>query len=162
MKITDSEKKNIIGLTFLSALLLTACAVPHYEDATRSDANHRTESAQSSCRLVFLKSSLCLNWYWEQATPKSLQYASMIVVFYDLKNMSVIKAPENPLSVRLWMDSMNHGSSPTTVESLAPGVFRVSKIYFIMDRDWTVHFELGRGDATHFEEVVEQLWIDPS
>ena len=156
-----SRRFFISTLSVVISLLMSACAVPNYEDPSRP-ASNRVESAQSNCRLVFSKSSTCLNWYWETATPKSLQYASMIVVFYDLKNMSVLKAPAYPLTVKLWMDSMNHGSSPTTVEAIAPGVFRVSKIYFIMERDWTLHFELARGDATHFEEVIEQLWIDPS
>lgn len=147
----------VVPLSFL----ILACAVPRYENVSTLPQG-RTESAQSSCRLAFKKSSLCLNWYWESAVPNSLQYASMIVVFYDSKNMSVVKNPLAPFSVRLWMDSMNHGSSPTTVEMVAPGVYRVSRVYFIMDRDWTLHFELNKGDADNFDEVIEPLWIDPA
>ena len=36
---------------------------------------------------------------------------------------------------------MGHGSSPTQVKQIEPGVFEVSQGHFIMGGDWEIRFE---------------------
>lgn len=45
---------------------------------------------------------------------------------------------EDTVQVVLWMPSMGHGSAPTVVEKVAPDVYHVKNVYFIMGGEWDV------------------------
>ena len=56
----------------------------------------------------------------------------------------------NPSNFRvsLWMPHHGHGSSPTRVEQISAGIYRVRDMYFTMDGQWDVRVRVKNGDAT--------------
>lgn len=67
---------------------------------------------------------------------------------FDIKNKSsTLAVPIGTWSVSLWMPSMNHGSSPITVEEIlspSPGLnhsYTAKEVYFSMHGDWIIRFQ---------------------
>jgi hypothetical protein len=45
------------------------------------------------------------------------------------------------VSAQLWMPSMGHGSSPTTVTRTGPHSWRVDRVFFLMPGPWEIRFK---------------------
>lgn len=76
---------------------------------------------------------------------------SFVVEFYNPDDRGQFVDLKNELEVLLWMPSMGHGSSPVTLEKVAPGQYRVSRVFFVMRGDWEIQFKLKNGNT-----VLEQ------
>lgn len=147
---------------YILLFFLAACAQPKYLNEKKNVKFSDKPLTGDSCSYQFVKYNLCLNWYWEGSQPQAKKYAS--VVFYFYKNESpqnLFSNIEVPIKVKIWMDSMNHGGPGIKTKSLSNGTFHASGIYFIMERDWTLRFQLGKEGQESFEEIAVPLWIEP-
>jgi YtkA-like protein len=139
--------RSLILLLVASSLMLFAgCAKPNYEDPQRDPAANQL----GNCDAFFSHANACIDLIWEKKPTKD-DMGSFVVEFYNPDDRSQFIDLHGTLDVVLWMPSMGHGSSPVTVEKLAPGQYRVSKVYFIMPGDWEIQFKLKNGDT-----VLEQ------
>lgn len=127
-------------------MLASSCAKPKYvnEIVSGTGENSGQEAQTGSCEIQFSTSSLCLLWYWK-LKPTSESEGTFIFKTYRLNNLDqtpvetdLIGLPE----VVLWMPSMGHGSTPTRVERLDVGTYRVSQVFFIMPGEWDIRFQV--------------------
>ena len=159
------------------ALSLFACAKPNYADksATTPGESTKTEppgsggavdapadgndgqpptddsrdSAQPQARLPVSQMPVFLEW---EKKPTDEEFGSFI-----LRTGQSSNDPEDVdgnLAVVLWMPSMGHGSSPVTVERIAKGTYRASKVFFTMPGDWEIRIQRKVGGR-----VAEQTAI---
>ena len=77
-----------------------------------------------------------------------------IALLISTKNGALVDLPI-PYSIYLWMPSMNHGSSPITINHLSTGVYKLIEIYFIMDGDWQLRTQLKSGNGVQEEIFFE-------
>lgn len=134
------------SLFFLALLLMTACAQPNYDDPTRDPAAQE----QGTCDLQFVQSQVCIDLIWEKK-PTETEAGSFVLEFYAPGDRSQFVDLPHTLEVVLWMPSMGHGSTPVTIDKLAVGQYRVSKVFFIMHGDWEIQLKLKSGN-----NVLEQ------
>ena len=97
---------------------------------------------------IFPASGISLNISWVTKINSTDPGLALLVT---TKNGALIDLPA-PYSIYLWMPSMNHGSSPITVNHLSTGVYKLSDIYFIMDGNWQLRTQLKAGN-TLLEEI---------
>jgi hypothetical protein len=90
--------------------------------------------------------------------PTESQVGEMEVSFTDLADERIFIDPKNKFSMYLWMSSMGHGSSPVSIEKLAPGKFLIKDIFFIMPGPWEIHFELKEEEKL-VDEIIYSLTI---
>lgn len=143
----------MFGKLTLLALLVScvACAKPKYADAIVSTPQG---AAAAPCEVKFEKSGLCLQWAWEVA-PGESDFGSLI--FKTLREESGQWVPADlsgTAALVLWMPSMGHGSSPTTVTRLESGTYRASRVYFVMPGAWDLRFQNKSGNSVIDEAVV--------
>lgn len=126
--------------------LASGCAKPKYINEVVSGAgeNLGQEVQAGRCEIQFSTSSLCLVWSWG-LKPTSESEGTLIFKTYRLNNLDqtpvetdLIGLPE----VILWMPSMGHGSTPTRVERLDVGTYRVNQVFFIMPGEWDIRFQV--------------------
>jgi len=143
----------IIFLAFFSLLMLN-CARPNFKDMALLDPNKKLEN----CSLQFSNLKTCLQVQWE-TPPTTKAYSSLILNFIDAQGEGVDLETlhEAQLKVILWMPSMGHGSSPTKIEKLASGSYRISRIYFIMPGDWEIRFQLSKDTQLLDQEKIELI-----
>lgn len=150
--------------TLLMILSCVACAKPRWastENQTPPEASQEDDgkgSADEGCRLQF-KSGLCLAWAWENA-PANSEFASLIFKTYRLIEGQI--QPEDlsgTAALVLWMPSMGHGSSPTTVTRIEKGLYRAAKVYFVMPGAWDLHFQ-NKVENKVNDEVVDSLIME--
>lgn len=139
-------------LTILALLVsCVACAKPKYADAT-IPAPQAASAPQ--CEVKFEKSGLCLEWAWEVA-PGESDFGSL--VFKTSREVNGQWVPEDlsgTAALVLWMPSMGHGSSPTTVTHIDTGTYRASRVYFVMPGAWDLRFQNKSGTSVIDEAVV--------
>lgn len=95
-------------------------------------------------------------WQWE-LMPTSTQVGSIIfkVVRANALDDSPMPVDLNSTpALVLWMPSMGHGSSPTTVEQVDTGSFRAKNVFFIMPGEWEIKFQIKEGNTVQDEAVV--------
>jgi len=128
--------------------MLMGCAKPNYEETQRSPA----ADEQGACDAFFAQANVCLDLIWEKK-PTNDDMGSFVVETYTPGDRSQFVDLKNQLEIVLWMPSMGHGSSPVTIEKIAPGQYRVSRVFFIMPGDWEIQFKLKNGN-TVLEETA--------
>ena len=91
--------------------------------------------------------------FWETA-PSVGAESVMRIEFVDGTTDAPI-ALNDQLGVELWMPDMGHGSSPTKIVAVTDGqgralagVYRISKMYFVMAGSWDVRLHLTAADGT--------------
>lgn len=130
----------------LAFLATTNCARPNY--ATNENATGLSGKPSGSICSATLPSSLCVKVTWE-TWPTESTFGSFVFLISDLKTNVLAVAPPQSVSVALWMPSMGHGSSPVTVEQVAPGIFRAKKVFFNMKGDWEIRFLVDGEQGSH-------------
>lgn len=90
-------------------------------------------------QMTFSKSQLKGTVQWEVG-PRAYDESIFIlkIVKTDGSPAELEKLPE----AELWMPTMGHGSSPTSVEKLSTGVYRVMSVYFVMTGPWEIKIKL--------------------
>ncbi len=133
--------------SFLLLLVGAGCAKPNYANEG-TNTGLATKPAGQRCTVEVSNGALCLKLTWE-VFPTESQFGSFIFLISDLHNDQLVAASPSPLTVTLWMPSMGHGSSPVTVETIAPGIYRAKKVFFNMKGDWEIQFAIGQARAIH-------------
>lgn len=154
-----SGRKNLT-LAFL-VIGFFGCAEPRYE-TTQPTSSGNTSQIQkvTDCESRFQNSGYCLLWQWEKM-PTSTQVGSL--------NFKVVRAnalDDSPIPVDLtsvpalvlWMPSMGHGSSSTTVEKVDTGSYRAKNVFFIMPGEWELRFQVKDGNTVQDETVVTLIF----
>lgn len=131
-------------LVLLTAFL-ASCAQPDYMTSEKIYPE-KTEKPTETCAYVFQSSQTCLSVEWK-ASPSSTEPGELSV--------TLTPAPSLSLSALLWMPSMGHGSAPVQVTQLDAGIYKITKMYFIMPGDWDVRLFL----KNEKNEVVDQVFI---
>ncbi len=136
----------------LTVFSFVACARPQYlsPETSAENANSKARSTDG-CVARFKISNACVNLKWE-VRPTENTFGSFIFttaegasgLLKDLTNDSPL-----PLKIILWMPSMGHGSSPVTIEKIAPGVYRARDVFFNMKADWEIRFQIGTDQAVY-------------
>lgn len=154
----------MFGKILTSVLLIScvACAKPRWapnESAAPEDAQKPEDANQiTACPLKF-SSGLCLEWDWEKE-PAESEFGSLIFKTYKLENSQVVPQDlSGTAALVLWMPSMGHGSSPTTVTRIEAGTYRASRVYFVMPGAWDLHFQ-NKDGAKVIDEAVDSLILE--
>ena len=123
------------------SLPLASCANPEYAQ------KNKIESLQADCDVYFEKLTACgkLTWSGTSVSTPGTQFQMNIVEFSD--SSQIEKLAGASLKVILWMPSMGHGSSPTSVNKISDTSFDVSNVHFIMGGYWEIRFELYQGST---------------
>lgn len=135
--------------------MLGACARPNYQDKTSVRPPSSFEKIKRSCELKFDSVGLCADYVWE-VVPTEEKTGSIILAFWNPNAPgSDWSEPETAPLLLLWMPGMGHGSAPVKVQSQtdAPGVYRLTNIFFTMHGAWELRFQLKKG-ADLVEQVV--------
>ncbi len=139
--------KIIFALTLaILAIGASSCARPHF--AAKKNNNDDTKKREKlSCDARF-RSGECLGLSWLTQPTESEAGSFVFKTFRQsldqtaLVTMAVV--PTSPITVRLFMPSMGHGSSPVAVTPTAPGDYRATNVYFSMHGEWQIIFELKK------------------
>lgn len=145
-----------LALTVLIAIL-AGCAEPKYETVQQAPAGNTSQSQKvTECEVLFQNSRYCLLWRWEQM-PTSTQVGSVVFKVVRANALDDSPMPVDLTAIPaliLWMPSMGHGSSPTTVEQVDTGSFRARNVFFIMPGEWELKFQVKDGSTIQDEAVV--------
>jgi hypothetical protein len=143
----------------VSAVLLlscVACAKPRW--ATNAVPDNASQAA--ACAVKFDKSGLCLDWAWE-VEPKDADFASLIFKTSRFTNGNqILEDLSGTATVVLWMPSMGHGSSPTTVTRIDVGTYRATRVYFVMPGAWDLHFQNKSADNKVIDEAIVPITME--
>lgn len=141
-----------MGRAFLPLLfLLTACAEPRYAPPGPAAPN-RPAAAGDCVRLP--ASGSCLRLAWEKL-PTTEETGTLLVSVTgpEASGLPVTRELDGELRAQLWMPGMNHGSTPTEVDRLGPGLYRVREVYFIMPGAWEIRLQVWRDGELRDEGV---------
>ena len=146
-----------LSVAFLMIALM-ACAQPRYVKAEDVGSNgEQTHSdTKADLTLGFQHQALYLSWYWE-TKPTASAVGSMIFKTYrpnQFDQSVVLTDLPGDVNVLLWMPGMGHGSSPTKVQRLDVGTYRVTQVFFVMPGEWEIHFQSKAGNVLNDEIVV--------
>lgn len=120
------------------------------------DPNLNDPSA-TNCDLRFQTSGFCLSWKWEEA-PTSQKAGTLVFKTYRANvydGTPVMLDFATLPSLVLWMPSMGHGSTPTTVTRLDVGTFRATNVFFIMPGEWQMRFQVKLPNEQADEAIVD-------
>jgi hypothetical protein len=110
--------------------------------------------ANKNCPLDYPNSNLCAKIEWIVGPNGDDGESSFFVKFWD-KHTGAPEGPyadpEHDVAVQLWMPTMGHGSSPVTMAEQAVGVYKATRVSFIMPGAWNIRVKLQDGNA-----LVEQ------
>ena len=141
--------KKFILLVALISAPLGACANPDY-------ASHpKPEIEAKECEIFFEKLGVCSKIVWVNAPAKKQDSKFQLVLTGVSDEESIEKLAQANLDVELWMPSMGHGSSPTTVQKINAVTYDVSNVHFIMGGDWEIRFTLKKGSEILDEAIFK-------
>jgi hypothetical protein len=115
------------------------------------------ESAESKnvsevdCDVHFKKSGFCaaMDWVKHQTDEETGEFVLRFWKAGEGRASGPYVSPPSSIFVRLWMPSMNHGSSPVKVfphldldGSVVSGVYDVKQVYFSMGGDWEIQIQI--------------------
>lgn len=110
--------------------------------------------------LVFPRAGLVAEAQWVKGPGVSSE-SQMRLVWREVNTGKVVD-PHLQFAVVLWMPSMDHGSAPTQIRravnaanEVIVGTYLVTKMFFIMPRDWEVVVKLRHLDGS--EEAAKIL-----
>lgn len=151
--------KILTGILLISCV---ACAKPKYATVA-TDPQKATEDGSgdgttaTDCKIKFEKSGLCLEWSWEHQ-PGDSDFGILIFKTSRLVNGNLqAEDLSGTAALVLWMPSMGHGSSPTTVTRTAVGTYRATRVYFVMPGAWDLHFQNKSTDKVIDEAVISLI-----
>lgn len=138
------KKLVIASLLFLTATLHTACAVRNDEEppATKTvDHEKALNSCEGQQQIRFANLNACGELAWTTG-PDVHDESQALLTLKSLSGEPLQLSPSANIKLSLWMPSMGHGSAPTSSETLSPGVFKLTQIFFIMAGEWELRFEI--------------------
>lgn len=141
----------------LIALVLTACADPKYIQDETSPPAGPFEVTKAECTYKFSQQDLCVAYTWEQVATEKLPGIMILRLFQPapMDGFPLVVDTALELKSSISMPDMNHGAPPLVVEKLAPGTFRISRMYFsIMHGAWEIKLQLVREGS-----VVDQVFL---
>ena len=138
-------------------VLFAGCAQPKYAVVdSAAGASPPNNQEKLSCGLKFSASKFCLSWNWE-LRPTDAQVGSITFKVFraNLLDGSQVQVDfDSTPEVVLWMPSMGHGSSPTTVRRIDVGTYRAERVFFVMPGIWEIHFQFKKGEVIADESIV--------
>jgi hypothetical protein len=141
-----------------------ACAKPNYQSPLPPPATDQkqeppvsNEPPVTKCKYFFEAKRLCLDFKW-LARPSQTQLAELEFKFFIQERPTEFIDPALQPFISLWMPSMGHGSRPVVVEKTATGVYKASKIFFIMPGEWEIRFQL-KEDKDVVDQVIEKITL---
>lgn len=121
-----------------------SCARPQYlDDSKVAELNAQFEKG---LLLEFDNGELLGSVTWIE-TPSESKKGSFLLRVYKLDSVDgfpILEDFNTSPEVKLWMPSMNHGSTPVTVTSVGVGTYRVSEVFFIMPGEWEILVKLKK------------------
>lgn len=154
-------KKSIFSL-LITIITLNSCG---YSPARRHN-NPKVIDDQSllmsheKCPLKYPLSHLCAKIEWITG-PDGDQENSFLIKFWNEQSGSPdgpYTTPSQKVFAQLWMPSMGHGSSPITLTSKSSGIYKATKVFFVMPGDWEIRVKLFKG-TTLVEQSQQPLTI---
>jgi hypothetical protein len=148
---TQQLATGVIALLFATV----GCAKPTYIAGGAAPSGVLT-GAGTSCDAHFEKSGECVTIAWEKR-PTESDYGSFVFKTYRLNladQTPIVEDLSGEMSVRLFMPSMGHGSSPVAVTKIDSGTYRASNVFFSMHGDWQIYFELKTDNKVNDKAVV--------
>ncbi len=140
----------------LLSLLLNGCAEPKYLNEGSLSPISLNEKLLANCELQLnLAPQYCVNLKWEVPPSESSPGTLLLRLFLldPSDGFPVLIQDEPEVAVVLWMPTMNHGSSPTQVERIGPGTYRISRMYFTMRGEWEIKLQILE-DGAKADELV--------
>jgi hypothetical protein len=148
---------SVCSLLFLASLapLTAACDSPLFSHLTAAERDALVaERNLQGCVLKFPKTGLCASLEW--LTPATSETEGEARLRFWNPAVASENGPfVNPgptVFMKLWMPSMGHGSSPVTTAperdasgALIPGLFRSTRIFFVMPGDWDLVVQIRDG-----------------
>lgn len=104
-----------------------------------------------ACQISLPKSNLCASLTWTVPSVPRKKKGAFELRFTRPGSNELVDAPAT-VGVVLWMPSMDHGSSPVTVERKGRGLYLATDVYFVMGGEWDIIVQLLQGE----EEVLDQ------
>ncbi|MCS6838952.1 MAG: FixH family protein [Bdellovibrionaceae bacterium] len=98
----------------------------------------------------------CVTWQWIKK-PNHSEYGSLLIKMFRLNRFDqspVLLESTNSFVLELWMPSMNHGSSPTTVTKVDIGTYLVEQVFFIMPGDWELRWHKMQPETNQILETL--------
>lgn len=134
-------------------IISTSCMQPKYAPPQSAEQTSNTSPTVlekiGDCSLRWSKSGYCMNWFWE-IKPTNQTAGVLVFKMYRLNQydqtpveVELTQMPE----VILWMTDMGHGSTPTTIQRLDVGTYKVSNVFFVMPGKWEIRFQIKSADA---------------
>ncbi len=122
-------------------IFLSGCARPEY--AAKSETSRAPQTAEKAqASLPNSKYQISLAWMTAQTEEEA---GSFLLKFWRANLADQTPVPVDfpqTVNVRLWMPSMNHGSSPVTVTKVDTGTYLVDDVFFSMPGDWDIQIQL--------------------
>lgn len=135
--------------TLMVMLGLGACAKPRYADSPTGDRPTPAAAPNGGeCSLKLKTAGTCLRLAWVRRATSEAPGELLLTAIAPAPGadgIPVTRRIDGEVRVSLWMPSMNHGSTPITVEPVADGVYRVRDVYFIMPGDWEIRVQVWNG-----------------
>lgn len=148
------NKFAIAALVLCSAISSTGCAKSNYQEL-----QNNIETLAMNCDLRMPSSGTCVDLTWDKMQTDS-EYGEMTLKFYSKENPVVFIDPAATPFVQLFMPSMGHGSSPTQVQKISVGIYKVTNVYFSMPGNWDIRIQLKDGSKV-IEQVIQKYNYSP-
>ena len=140
---------------FLIALSFFAFSAPSFAQAP----------AQPTASDLFQNGAILANFYWEKGPVSSMDGSESILraEFLNSSTHTPIALTSAPnISAWMQMGGMWHGTSPAQIVpvtsaggTVLPGVYRVSKIYFVMSGKWQMRTKLTNSSGASETETFD-------
>lgn len=147
--------------------LMLACAQPKYlqnavvQNPDMQNPDSTAGKIQADCTRQLKNSKLCIVWMWE-TKPTETTLGAFIFKTYRLNNYdqsAILLDAGDKAEVVLWMSSMGHGSSPTVVQKLDVGTYRVNEVFFTMPGQWQMQFQFKNQNEEIIDEASFEIQI---
>ncbi|MBC7466329.1 MAG: FixH family protein [Bdellovibrio sp.] len=143
--------KYFLVLVILS-LIQFGCARPNYLDSVKQDQQQTVNS--EVYKLASASLGLAIDLAFDK-TPNDSDENTFILQFHQ-PGSSVAVGVDQTIAIILWMPSMGHGSSPVKIQKIADGIYRVTKVYFIMPGDWEIRLQIKDQETSNVIEQINQ------
>jgi len=139
-------------LLFITLLFFVSCGKSPLQLEKKTMESSGENNIEVTKKFKTLDQTIELFWLRPRNTLEAGRF-----LLISKKNKVAYDLPEN-FKIILWMPSMGHGSSPVLINKIGTGVYDVSEVYFIMDKDWQIKVQLIEG-ANILEEVNFDYYI---
>lgn len=154
------------SLSLITVLItLNACNVsPVLNHKNTGDGNVEIVApADENCPLSYPNEGLCAKIEWLAGPRLRNIEDTCLIKFWDKNNGTSdgpFVDPGHEVEVEPWMknDMMDHGTSPVTVTEQETGVYKATRIWFLMTGLWQFRVKLMDG-TTDVERAVQMIDI---